>query len=366
MNQKQSFSPKISVIIPVWNPGSGISRCVESLCSQTLEDIEIIFVDDCGTDGAMEVVRAAAAEDPRIRIITNAENLGAGASRNAAIDVAQGEYLSFVDADDYVSPNFLEVLYTKAKSEDLDIVKGCIVYELEDGTEEAHADLNGRIRNGIRDGEPLFRLFTYQHTSATYRRSLLEKYGIRYGASRKAEDTTFLLKACHMAKHFGFGEPAEYHQCERADSLMHDMHPHTLERMLHAFSEQMDYIVENMLGERYVTERVSERVAYLLRFVAYYGRNADCADSVLSFVHGVRGQLLRLPVADVERIKGESFVIMALCDYEVVLAEIPFKLPWEKFKAADYVATVADRVDFLVQHPDCVREAEKNVIRLVL
>ncbi len=366
MNQKQSFSPKISVIIPVWNPGSGISRCVESLCSQTLEDIEIIFVDDCGSDGAMDVVRAAAAEDPRIRIISNAENVGPGISRNAGIEVARGEYLSFVDADDYVSPNFLEVLYTKAKSEDLDIVKGRNVYELEDGTEAAHADLNERIRKGILEGKPLFRLFTYQHTSAIYRRLLLEKYGIRYGTSRRAQDDTFLLKVCHRAMHFGFGEPAEYHQCERADSLMHDMRPHTLERMLHAFSEQMDYIVENMHGEWYVTNYVSGQVVYLLRLVAYYERNADRADSVPPFVHGVRSQLLRLPAADVGRIKGESFVIKALCDHEVALAEFPFKLPWEKFKAADYVSTVAEWVDFLIQHPDCVREAEKDVKRLVL
>ncbi|MBQ4484990.1 MAG: glycosyltransferase family 2 protein, partial [Prevotella sp.] len=113
----KEITPKASVIVPVWNPGSGISRCVESLRDQTLEDIEMIFVDDCGTDGAMDIVRAAAAEDSRIRIITNTENVGPGISRNAGIDIARGEYLSFVDADDYVSPNFLEVLYTKAKSE---------------------------------------------------------------------------------------------------------------------------------------------------------------------------------------------------------------------------------------------------------
>ncbi len=357
---------KVSVIIPVWNPGEGISRCVASLRGQTLKDIEMIFVDDCGSDGAMDVVRTAAAEDTRIRIVTNAENVGPGISRNAGIDVAQGEYLSFVDADDYVSPNFLEVLYTKAKSEDLDIVKGRIVCEFEDGTETAHADLNERIRKGLQEGKSLFRLFTYQHTSATYRRSLLEKYGIRYGASHNGEDVTFLLKACHRAKRFGFVGAAEYHRCERADSLVHDMHPHTLERMLHAFSERMDYIVGNMFGEKGGIDYVAVQVCNLLRLVVYYRKRTACEDLAVSFIHGVRSQLLRLPVADVDKLKGEKFVIKALCDYEVALAEIPFKLPWEKLKAADYVSTVAEWVDFLVQHPGCFREAEKNVIRLVL
>ena len=104
------ITPKVSIIIPVWNPGPGIRRCVESLRGQTLEDIEMIFVDDCGTDNAMDVVHAAAKEDPRIRIIENPENLGPGISRNKGIKEARGEYLSFVDADDYVNTVFLERL----------------------------------------------------------------------------------------------------------------------------------------------------------------------------------------------------------------------------------------------------------------
>ena len=101
-------TPKIlvSVIVPVWNPGPGISRCIESLQNQTLNEIEMIFVDDCGTDDSMDKVRAAAAEDTRIRIIVNEENIGAGPSRNKGIEAARGEYLSFVDPDDYVSPLF--------------------------------------------------------------------------------------------------------------------------------------------------------------------------------------------------------------------------------------------------------------------
>ena len=362
--ERKQADPKVSVIIPVWNPGDGIRRCVDSLRGQTLTDIEMIFVDDCGTDGAMDVVRAAAAEDPRIRIVTNAENVGPGISRNAGIEVARGEYLSFVDADDYVSPNFLEVLYTKAKSEDLDIVKGRIVCELEDGTEAAHADLNEQIQICLQKGKSLFRLFTYQHQSAIYRRSLLEKYGIRYGASHNGEDVTFLLKVCHRAMHFGFEECAEYHFREKADSLMHDMHPRTLERLLHAFSEQMDYIVENMLGEKDLVYYMAGQVSMNLRFVAHYGKNRDCADSVPPFVHGVRSQLLRLPVADVDKLKGEKFVIKALCDHEVALAEVPFTLPWEKFKAADYVETLSEWMDFIVGHTEHLWEAKGDIYRL--
>ena len=150
-------NPKVSVIVPVWNPGPGISRCVESLRGQTLEDIEMIFVDDCGTDGAMDVVRAAAMEDLRIVILENSENLGPGISRNNGIDVARGEYLAFIDADDYLNPVFLERLYTKAITDKLDIVKGKIVYEKEDGTIANHLELNETIRKGLDLDKPLYR-----------------------------------------------------------------------------------------------------------------------------------------------------------------------------------------------------------------
>lgn len=155
-------NPKVSIIVPVWNPGPGISRCVESLRGQTLEDIEMIFVDDCGTDNAMDVVRAAAVEDPRIRIITNVENIGAGASRNLDIEATRGEYLSFVDSDDYVDSDFMEVLYLKGKAEDLDIVKGGYVYEYKEETTKYNSyTLNDAIQNGLKDEYHLFMFFSY-------------------------------------------------------------------------------------------------------------------------------------------------------------------------------------------------------------
>ena len=78
MNQSFPERPRISVILPVWNPVLGIDRGITSLRGQTLQDIEMIFVDDRGTDDAMEKIRAAAAEVPRIRILENPENMGAG------------------------------------------------------------------------------------------------------------------------------------------------------------------------------------------------------------------------------------------------------------------------------------------------
>ena len=357
-NQMFSASLKVSVIIPVWNPGSGISRCVESLRGQTLEDIEMIFVDDCSTDDSMNVVRAAAKEDPRIRILENLENLGPGISRNKGIEMARGEYLSFIDADDYVNPVFLERLYTKAAADKLDIVKGKIVYEKEDGTIADHFELNETIRNDLNLGKPLYCLFGYQHQSAVFKRNFLIKHGVCYGTSRRTQDITFLLKVCHKAESFGFEETAEYHYCERSHSLVHDMHSHTFERRLHAFREQMDYIVGCMTDEEYASKYLADRVIHNLMFCNHYRKRPEYGD----FVRSLREQVLRFP--QLEKLKRESFVVRVLCDYGVALARRPFKLPWESRKAGDYVGTVKEWVDFVIEHPDCMNDAETDLYRL--
>ena len=358
------MNPKVSVIIPVWNPGDGISRCVASLRNQTLRDIEMIFVDDCGTDGSMDVVRVAAAEDPRIRIIVNSENLGLGYTLNKGLEAARGEYISVVDPDDYVNPCFLEKLYSKAVANNLDIVKGKHVYVREDGSIVGNPEQNDVIHRGLSAGKPLFFLFHYQHQSAIYRHSLLKDYGILFGTSRRAQDTTFLLKVCHRAKTFDMEDSAEYYFCERRESLMHDMHPHTLERQLHAFSEKMDYIVNNMTDEKLVSKYVSEQLVFLLMMADYYGKMAKCKDDVQLFVRGLREQLSRFSPQEAERMKSECFIVRVLCDYDVILARRPFRLPWGNFRVDDYIETLTEWMDFITSHPDCVRDAEGDLYRL--
>ena len=354
--------PKVSVIIPVWNPGPGINRCVESLRSQTLQDIEMIFVDDCGTDGAMDVIRAAAAEDPRIRLITNERNMGAGVSRNAGIEAARGVYLSFVDADDYVDVCFLERLFVKAIAGQLDIVKGRICYVKEDGTQANRPEFNDEILKGIQLGKPLFCLFHYEHQSALYRRSFLLDNAIRYGTSRRAQDVTFLLKACHRAKCFDIADESYYFYRKRNDSLMHDTNPHTLERKLHAFQEQMDYIVDNMADEDDVSQFVTLRVCYDLRLCNRLRQKYECREITNLFVIGIREQVLRSP--QLEKLRSESFIVRALCDYGVALSHRPFKLPWGGIMVENYVDTIQEWVDFIKGHPECANVAEKDLCRL--
>lgn len=118
----------ISVIIPVYNAEKYIDRCVQSLILQTLENIEFIFVNDCSTDTSLKILTKYQEEYPEtIKVLSLPKNMRQGAARNAGIKIAQGEYLGFVDADDWVDEKMFEKLYQCAKENNYDVV-GCHNY----------------------------------------------------------------------------------------------------------------------------------------------------------------------------------------------------------------------------------------------
>jgi glycosyltransferase involved in cell wall biosynthesis len=113
---------RVSVIIPVYNTEKYIGRCIESILKQTLKDLEVIIVNDATLDDAMSIVRKYASSDKRIRIIEHSRNRGAYASRQTGYKAAGGDYLTFVDSDDYLPLNALETLYDSIEKEEVDIV----------------------------------------------------------------------------------------------------------------------------------------------------------------------------------------------------------------------------------------------------
>lgn len=117
--------PKISVIVPVYNVEKYLARCLDSIINQTLADIEIICINDGSTDNSLEILNDYAKKDSRIKIIDQT-NAGLSCARNAGMQIAQGEYIGFVDSDDWIDLDFYEKLYTAAKKYDADIACGSI------------------------------------------------------------------------------------------------------------------------------------------------------------------------------------------------------------------------------------------------
>ena len=105
------MNPKISVIIPVYNVEKYLAECIESILNQTFNDIEILIIDDCSTDNSYKIMEEYAKKDSRIVLYHNENNVGVSKTRNIGLDNAKGEYIAFVDSDDYVAPDFLRILY---------------------------------------------------------------------------------------------------------------------------------------------------------------------------------------------------------------------------------------------------------------
>lgn len=112
--------PEISVIIPVYNSEKFLTRCLDSIIKQTFKDLEIICVNDGSTDNSLKILYSFAQKDKRITVI-NSHNTGPSIARNKGINIASGEYISFVDSDDWIDLDFFEKLYNTAKRYDADI-----------------------------------------------------------------------------------------------------------------------------------------------------------------------------------------------------------------------------------------------------
>ncbi|CEK31312.1 glycosyl transferase [[Clostridium] sordellii] len=112
---------KVSIIVPVYNVKPYLNKCMDTLVNQTLNEIEIIVVNDGSTDGSIDIIKKYKEKYPNKIVVIDKGNEGVGEARNSGIKIAKGEYLGFVDSDDYIETNMFEVLYKNAKDKNSDI-----------------------------------------------------------------------------------------------------------------------------------------------------------------------------------------------------------------------------------------------------
>lgn len=207
---------KVSVIVSIWNAGKRIHQCMQSLVSQTLQEIEFICVLDCPTDGTDEIVKDYARQDSRFKLVFNEHNLHVAGSRNKGLDVARGEYIGFLDHDDICLPEMFEELYYKAKENHCDVVVSDAVFRA-NGREtiEQYKDISqdGLVKSLIlpQQVKEQYQQLSHCIWHSIYRKEFLSQNNIRFLDRNKYidEDRLFNLQVflsttsvAHISKSF--------------------------------------------------------------------------------------------------------------------------------------------------------------------
>ena len=221
--------PKVSVIVPIYNVEEYLQKCIESIIGQTLTDIEIILVDDGSPDNSGMIADKYAESDSRIKVI-HQQNRWLSGARNSGIDVAAGDYLCFVDSDDFIAPEMCSELYDFATQNDCDMVifdhyctdsSGIVLSEFSVGKHFGNHHIIDK--NDIPSIIYPIIIGTHDINGATfkmYRRSLFDR-GFRFDESlRYGEDYASCLAAIPMAERIGYLEKPLYYYVYSPDSIM--------------------------------------------------------------------------------------------------------------------------------------------------
>ncbi len=227
----ENRTPAVSVIIPVYMVEEFLRECLDSAVRQTLKNIEIICVDDGSPDNSAEIVLEYAKKHSTVKLLSK-ENGGLSSARNAALDIAQGEYVYFLDSDDYIDKNTLEELYTKASDEDLDIVYfNCVPFFESQKVKELNQnyvdyyDRKGDYSAAC-DGQTMFsrmranKEFMGSVCLQLYRRRLIEDNKLRFYEGIIHEDNLFSFQCMILAQKVGYIKSAFYHRRVRGESIM--------------------------------------------------------------------------------------------------------------------------------------------------
>lgn len=208
-------SVKVSVVVPVYNTAPYLPQCLDSLVGQSLDDIEIICVDDGSTDGSLAILQDYAQQDPRLMVVAQ-QNQRAGIARNNGLALARGRYVLFCDSDDYLDSDALELMFAQCERDNADI---CICKEDKYREESrqrvpapSHLEMD-RIPKALpfnreSNHEHIFSFTTMMVHNKMYRRSFLVEHGLQFSSARNGEDVVFSASALWLAERITIVEKA--------------------------------------------------------------------------------------------------------------------------------------------------------------
>lgn len=260
---------KVSVIVPVYNAEDHLRQCIDSITAQTLGDIEIICVNDGSSDGSLSLLEELAAEDNRIRVVSQ-DNAGAGAARNHGMDLASGTYLSFLDSDDFFEPNMLEEAYNKAVEGNADITVFRSDQYNED-TGEMQAALWTVREDDLPPYRPMyfrtftdnvFKVFVGWAWDKLFRSDFVKENELRFQQLRTSNDMLFTFSAVVLAKRIEFVNKVLAHQRRNNPSSLSN----TREKSWDCFHTALIALRDNLEKYGLYNELKQDWINYALHF----------------------------------------------------------------------------------------------------
>ena len=214
--------PLLSIIVPVYKVENYLQKCIDSILAQTFTDFELILVEDGSPDGCPALCDAAAAKDARIRVL-HQKNGGLSAARNAGLDVARGEWIGFVDSDDYIAPEMYETLYKAVQSTgaDLALCDYAAVDEAGIPCLPPYTGLAQRIFTGRELLKKATNTMAQPAWNKLYRRSLLMNAGLWFTREVYNEDQLFNVRYFRLAKAYTALADPGYYYIQNPQSLLH-------------------------------------------------------------------------------------------------------------------------------------------------
>lgn len=248
---------KLSILVPIYNVEQYLPDCLDSLCAQTLKNIEIICINDGSTDASGAILDEYAKNNSNI-VVINKKNSGYGDSMNRGLEAATGEYIGIVESDDYIDANGFEKLYELAKKTDADIVKANYYYHSDDKDEIHEVVKNQKLNKAITISDDYSILIEEPGIwSAIYRRDFLNDNKIRFRTTPGAsyQDTGFFFKTACAAKKIVYTKNAYLHyRTDNANSSVKSL-------------EKVNYVVEEYADiEKYLEKcDISDEVKYTIQ-----------------------------------------------------------------------------------------------------
>lgn len=262
----EDASPLVSVIIPIFNVEKYVEQCVRSVMSQTYENLEILCIDDQGRDGSINIISNLAKIDRRIRIVVHHENLGLGQARNSGIMEAAGDFIYFLDADDWIMPRAIEDLVEKAILNNADVAIGSALAfpdDLNKGFEKTVNILNKWLKLesiptdvSVPEFYKILEKIPCVAWGKLYRLEFLKANNLTFISKKVChEDDGFHIKCMVCKPKLAFSELVGYQYRIRSASLMNydgGGHPDSDNHAKIAVEDALEYIGRSKIDEKYI------------------------------------------------------------------------------------------------------------------